>query len=414
MADNTFQETLQAIRDQVTELQNLQATASQGIPALRSLHVTQDEWIRSLKDAERALDAQRSALLKNNALQIVGAGAGAPGAAYTATGGLSKLTAASAALGQIDATGAGAMTAIGHSIGTFIPVVGAATGVVVAVTGAVTVWQTALRNIQPTIEEATSNLQRSQTALQAGRQTGLASRDPFREAFTGTSVLADMELAQRLNHPEQQRAIMRRVQTRAQADVERFNAATPGGGAASEFLTQQMLDYRRSSPLERGGMSRQMDPDTFLQTGGRAGQGAGLLRNLWTRAGNRIEDMPEELRHVDLSTLTETRIAELSRSFDAAAVRARAQLQQSTVALGPGGLPNLQPGAPQLADLPNLFRSQQGDVLDLHAQVQQDLVRDQREEAQFQQQFTLFEQILAGILALNSNTVGVDVDATVI
>ncbi len=60
-------------------------------------------------------------------------------------------------------------------------------------------------------------------------------------------------------------------------------------------------------------------------------------------------------------------------------------------------MPNLNPGAPQLADLPSLFQSRQSDALDVHAQLQQELVRDQRQEANFQAQMRLWTQILGGI-----------------
>ena len=56
-----------------------------------------------------------------------------------------------------------------------------------------------------------------------------------------------------------------------------------------------------------------------------------------------------------------------------------------------------------LADLPALFRSQQGNVLDVHAQVQQEAVRDHREEMRFQAQMDLWQTINQNIEALRFN-----------
>lgn len=370
---------------------------------MRPEGVGQNEWSGALAQVQRENEQTRQREILASARTAADGGPGlmgrilgSLGLGKAGPGGQGGQVGAGQVLGGVAqaVTGAqGGVLGLMGALGGMVPVLGATTVAAIALPKAVEALRQAFGRLQPTLAETLGELNRAMSDLNQGRQTGLSPAETLRRAFQGTGVVNELTAAENAGNPAQQQAILRRERDRAAADVARFNNARPEESQAevSTLLTGSMRMYRA------GGAARDRAVGGLQTNAFHTGPIAQRIRELWVQAGNRIEDLPEELRNIDPSTLTPERIAELSRSTTAGAVQARNRLQATNNALGPGGIPSLRPGAPDLSQLPSLFQSRQSDVLDIHAQIQQEAVRDQRQQAQFQAQMQLWQEILAAI-----------------
>lgn len=300
------------------------------------------------------------------------------------------------AVGQAAQGGTAGVMSLAGAIGQLAPgagVVGGAIAAGAALGTALEAVRQSFLRIHPTLQETTGTLDRMMTVLQQGRQTGATTADQFRQAFEGREdVIARVAGRQAAGDTAGARAILEEENARARQDAARFegrNTEVISGNVAG-FLREQMERYRAANPLERAGIRGNF-------TEGFAG--SNFLRNMWAAAGNNPEEMPGEFRNLDIANMNPSEIVRIARSFSSGAVRAQARVEATENALQPGGMPNLRPGGVDISQLPSLFQSRQSDVLSIRDQVQQEAVRDQRQEAQFQAQMRQWERIEAAILA---------------
>ncbi len=327
--------------------------AAQGVPAPAGLPPAPASGLAGLQQAFAAAGGGRGGDA-NRALGVVQSVAGA------AQGGVQGL--------------AGALAGLPGPLG----LVGGAVG---AVTGVVGLLAKAFEQFRPTLAEVLEDLQEAQGVLSQGRQTGVATAGGLRSALSPEATAA-IARAQAQGDNAAVLRVAREERDRARAELRRREGQNLGQGEAdlSDALT-------RAQQAARAG-----DNITAMAQAAR-------VRRIWEqyRPG---EDMPAELANInevnfgDVLNLTRGQIRNLSRSIAEPAVRAQARVETAENILRTGRAPDLRPGAPDLSQLPGLFQSRQGDVLDLHAQVQQELVRDQRQEQQFQASMRLWGQIL--------------------
>ena len=224
--------------------------------------------------------------------------------------------------------------------------------------------------------------------LRQGRQSGLATPEGLQRILTPTEYA---QLATRQQGGDQAGA----AQVVAQAEARlRAQAQGAGNGALRVALANQVLDQTEEyirSPVYR------MTPSIGM--GGPATYNRSDLRRYRLRQAGLD---PELFGAISNEDMTPAQRRELAALAGGPGVRAQTALQNLRN-IQAAGIPNLTPGAPNLADLPNIFRSQQQDPLRIHEDVQRDLVRDQRQEAQFQAQMELWIRIQRDIATLAGN-----------
>jgi|SRR5262245_15610489 len=292
-----------------------------------------------------------------------------------------------AGIGQVQQAaqgGVGGLISLAGSISRVVPVAGVAAAAAGLIVGGIQAVGGALRELGPSLAEARENMQAMTGVLREGRQTGQTTAEAFRTAFRQRQdVISDLIAAQNRSDRQAQDMIVRREQTRARAEQAQAEAFQPEFRAqqAAVILQQEMERYRA------GGFGRARAVGSFARAAFGApvvgGGAAELIDRLWVAAGNRPEDMPQELRHIDPAALTPQRVQELSQFFSARAVTARAQVQATTGLLRAGGMVSLRTAAPERPDTG--FRVQTGDILTLSDVIQQEAMRDQRQQNQFDQ-----------------------------
>lgn len=273
------------------------------------------------------------------------------------------------------------------------------------VTSALGAFLGSLRDIRPTLAELTGELQTAAGIRTRVQQTGTATAEDFGTLFasrqrprsaspfgvftnldvTGPAAVSPLTELRRLqesgNRQGQQEWVARQLQ-QARQDVQRLEGQDLGGAQSdvADLLQNELRDYRQGL----SGRSRtQINRDAREQA----------IARLRT-AGVRDEDIPEELRSLDLSAMNPAAIRQLATAATTGRLtNAQARVTTLEAAQQSGILPSLRPGAPDVSQLPQLFQSRQMDVLDIHAQVQQEAVRDERQQAQFSEQMRLWEQI---------------------
>jgi hypothetical protein len=327
--------------------------------------------------------AGEAARAGQTARQTAAAGGGAGGGSSVAPETYARV---SAGLGQIQQAaqgGVGGMVGLAGSISRMVPVAGLAVAAGGLLVGGIAAVNNSFRTLGPTLAEASASLQGFQAVLREGRQTGLTTAEAFRTAFAQRpEAVRGLIEAQGRGDEGAQRTILRREQARARAEQQQAESFQPEqvGAEFGQFIRQQRGLYRAG-----GGNRSQYQAALRRYAGVFGGRGSAAVRidELWARAGNRPEDMPEGLRNIDLSTLDETTIQQLTSQFSARAVGARAQVQAAGGLLREGGMVSLRAGAPERPDTG--FRAQTGDILTLSDVMQQEAVRTQQEQARFDQ-----------------------------
>jgi hypothetical protein len=220
--------------------------------------------------------------------------------------------------------------------------------------------------------------------LREGRTTGTASADALRRALTPQQQVA-FATAQTAGDQGAQTRILQEAQQRHQQTLQEEGGDPAVRMAAIQAELEQVEAVIRSGEYRRArtvGMGAVASPEELRQ---------GVLRSRgvdeW-RIGN-LGNAP----------LTQAQIQEIAGVGGARSVQAQAGLEALRNAQR-AGAPSLQPGALTINDLPQLFQSRQTEVGDIHAQIQQEAVRDQRDEARFNRQMALWEQIQRDIQGL--------------
>lgn len=259
----------------------------------------------------------------------------------------------------------------------------------------------AFKHYMPTLAEQISLLRERQGLVGGARGTGLVSGEQFRNAFQGTNVTT---LLQAPGRTTGQNVNLLRAQ-HIQAGLRMRELEGLNIGAERSRLEALLMQARNAA--RAGG-------DPFSAQAGSQGHGRYLqLAQAYQRLGIRPGETPANLERLfqrqtgrELNDAEIRQIAEQMTTGRFTMFQARHAV--TGAALRGGLLPNLRPGAPGLESLPGLFSSRQSDVLDLHGQVQQEAVRDQRQQAQFEAQMRLWTQILESLQALRFEPAAVD------
>jgi hypothetical protein len=266
----------------------------------------------------------------------------------------------------------------------------------------------AMKETRPSVQELSSVMREQAATRNQVRLTGLPSAEQVRVAFAGTSM--GQQIAGEANQAPQNRLnTFRDARTMAQAEVTQLGNLRRGAGRAElEVLLTQFRDTARTA----GANQIWQVPDMADMTvGGRREAATTRLNQLLQRYNVQQHEIPRELEGFQTRNtaraMTDQQIREMAETIMTARLtRAQSRLGLTDAILRGGMLPNMRPGAPGLEDLPNLFQSRQGDVLDIHAQVQQEVIRDQREEARWQAQMRLWQEINRSLQDLRIPQVG--------
>jgi hypothetical protein len=247
----------------------------------------------------------------------------------------------------------------------------------------------AFSTVRDSSEALTAAFRQNMEDLRAGRMSGTADAEQLRRALSAAEQMA-LAQAQRTGNVAQQQAILQGAERRLGAQV----TAEGGGTAERQARLQAELEF-----VERISRSTsvRLAASPFL---GATVPGGSMVAVEFTpermrQAALRRAGVPESaIPAVPSGPMTGQQIRELSSLAGRNLVSGEAGLQTIRNALRPGGMPSLTPGGLTLADLPNLFQSRQTEnILDIHAQIQQEAVRDAREQNRFNQQMELWERI---------------------
>lgn len=386
---------LEEVRKKLEEIRRLEAMAPEASsPMAKKIEQLREE-VRLRQEA--ALAATRQAQAEEQAAQraALNLPQRQPGQALATDHGPGTAFGTVPTLAQAALTGnvGQAAAALGELPGP-LGMAGKALGVLQSVVS--TLYSTFLQ-LRDSISDVIAEHQRQLGDLRSGRQTGLAGPEQLRRALNNQEFQA-FTAAQEAGDRARQEQILRGAQARLN---EQAAAAGPGAAQRGARLLSE-LD-RLEAIFRRPGGRVAIGQEGPLAAFGPAARFAGLplgieeqRRTLLRQAG-----IPENMvGNIGSGPLTPEMRRQISDLAGGQAVQAQAGARTVGNILGSGIIPNLQPGAPQITDLPNLFRSQQADVLDVHAQVQQELVRDMRQEQRFQAEMALWEQILQAILGL--------------
>jgi hypothetical protein len=251
----------------------------------------------------------------------------------------------------------------------------AAVGIAAGATAALVVsLEGAFRTFRPAVAELTAEMNRSRGVSASIRQTGIVTGEQARSLMTPEEQREYQE-HERAGNVAGMRGVMQRVQQRGARQEARLEGMDLG-----QIRTRVNLLVQQALAAKRAGSH-------------------GLAARLLLQARRLLEEnglpVPAEIAN---GTILEQTPIQAEQAVEAATTgalsRATATRELGTASLGPGGMPSLRPGAMSLADLPNLFQSRQGgDILDIHQQIQQEAVRDARQQAQFNQQMELWQKI---------------------
>lgn len=280
------------------------------------------------------------------------------------------------AAGQGLASGgaAGMLGALGASS---IPAVGVAVGAIGALGGAAQMLRDTFGTVRDSAESFGAALRQQESDLRGARSSGVADVEALRRAL---SPQQQQQLAAAQNAGDMGR--QRQILEAARAGMQPAAATAP---QSAERIAQLQAAL---TAIE----------ETTRSASYRAGQAAGMgvtPEMLRRQAFERFAPAGEAAPSFGNAQATAAQIQEWARLAGGQATRAQAGIATINAATGPGGvIPSLRAGAPNLSEMPQMFQSRQGDVLDLHAQIQQEAVRDQREQARFDAQIRLWEDIL--------------------
>lgn len=349
-------------------------------------------WQGALSAALGDMKREQEAKLKDLARRRVDPG-------YAAAGKLPGVGAVTSATGILGAVGqgdlSGGISAVGSALSgissSFLPAAGAmsAVGAVIGtVTTLVGALEQAFRRFRPSIAELTEELSRARGTTGRVRQTGVVTADDLRDALRGAEA-GQAQAAQAGGDMGAFRSVLERALRRNRREARQLSAVDTGQmqSEIAAVLDEVMLAQR----AQGGGLRMEQR----LQYGMR-------LRQIYASRGLSAY-MPAELE-----SLPNNLTPQQARNFAEAGgtgLLARRQanilaLQTSLSGIGSGLAPNLRPGAPSLADLPGIFQSRQTDFLDLHGQIQQEVVRDQREQQRYEAQMRLWEEISRNIAVM--------------
>jgi hypothetical protein len=335
---------------------------------------------------ERYREQQRQALLRAvGQAQVTGV---IPANQITAVGpGGSRAGVVSGVAGAVGAAASGSVAGVAGGVssalaGLGLAQAGAAVGAFGAVLGAVvTVGQTvvsAFSRVRDSADSMVAAFNQNLSDLQAGRQRGTAGREALTRALEPGEQTA-LAAAQAANDPARQQAILRQAEARLQAQ------AGAEGPRAAARVAQLQTDLQAVEEHIRS---------TVFRTNPLAPSAEQLRQQAFRRAGVAEGAIPA----TGNAPAIQEQIRQWAQIAAGGSVQAQAGLEAVRNAMRPGGMPSLSPGALTLQDLPNLFQSRQTDVLETHAQIQQDLVRDARQQAQFERQMEIWERIYRTIL----------------
>src|SRR5262245_17699320 len=358
--------------DKVVDVQiNLQAGQDGLTPQLKAMGATADDLAKAIEKVREQLKQQALQAQAQDILGVKGGGgAGGITEQLRAMGIAGPISAMTRSLGDMRATVQGIVGGLSGMPGPLGIVASTAQGIAGLfnfITEQLKVWPISLA-------EVNQRLQEGQNILRTVRAEGAPRQETFRAAFQGMpEVVQQMRAAQEAGNLQRQLQIVRLEQARAQRDVEREEETDPL--TRSTQLERLLRD--RQANLRAGGARRTEEVErtpAYL---------AELVRLVPGQATPEFLDV----------NMSEERIRALSNIPLANLANAQARLAVTSAARREGIVPSLRPGAPGLADLP-AFQTRAGNVLDLHAQVQADALRDERAEARFQAEQILRQQIL--------------------
>lgn len=292
---------------------------------------------------------------------VAGMGGGRPGVAADPLSGVARVTSAFSALpGPVGLVATG-LTAV------------------VAVAGYL---RTAFQDVRESAEQVHATYQQQLSDLRAGRQTGLSPADTLRRALTPEEQ-ARLANAQAGGNQGAALAVLQGAQGRLRAQ-----AAEVSGPQAAQNVAQAQQELQALETRSRGAWWQ------FTHNARALNRQREEILGRYLPAGQ-VPFLGDTSR-----PMTGPEIQNLASLAGGQSVQAQSGLQALRNVFRSGAVPNLAPGAANLEELPGLFRSRQTDVLDIHAEVQREAVRDQREENRFQAQMTLWEEIQRDIQRL--------------
>jgi hypothetical protein len=321
---------------------------------------------RALTEAQQR--AMRTPMIPRGAVQV-----------QQSMGAQAMALAQAAPLGQVGQLAGGLAGAAAGSIPGAAAMVGAVLGTGMALGGVIQNILDSFRPYPVTIQEIHGRFQNALATLTSTRATGVTTAEQIIRGM-GTAApqrLQRLQAAQNAGNYAEQQRLLREEQAESGAEAERLGAMNP------EAARVQL----------EAGLRRERERD---RQPGAAGQNA----IMFMREREALNAQYRRFTGSDINTggtavrdLTDEQITQMGQNVSARFVAARARQSAAGAALGPGGIPSLRAGAPGIEDLP-AFSSRQGNVLDLHSQIQQEAVRDQRQQTQFQAQVTLGNDIL--------------------
>jgi len=287
------------------------------------------------------------------------------------------------------AAGGGGPEALGHALVGATAALGPWGAALGAVIPAALSVASAFGTVRESTETLVAQMRQSQSDLAAARATGTVSAEQLNRALLATerTLLAQ---AQRTGDAALAERVLRQAETRLRGEI------TAAGGGAAEREARALAELQALEAAFRS------TPGT-LATSGVTGFLVGAIPGVGTELSPEVRRRDVLRRYgvaeADLPTITSDRmtpeqLATLASLVGRRVVGGEAGLAAIRAALRPGGLPSLTPGEPGLRDLPNIFQARQMEVLDAHAQIQQEVVRDMKQQAQFEESMRTWEQIM--------------------
>src|SRR6266545_685903 len=355
-----------------------------------ALEKEMEEQQQRLKAARRQLADEVSPPSIRQRLQQALPALQGVGATASALGQLAQTpTSAMGTPGEAMSRAGGALGNIGQALTPFLPVAGGVVSALGSVVSGLGALAKAFQDVKPSLAELTGEMERAAGIRGRIAREGAPSGEDIRRTFGPTASLA-IERAQNQGNPREARALVRRQTEDARGEVRQLEGQNLG-----ELRSQVETDLLRGLDEYRSGARN----GTFTTAAGQAQDRINqrLGRGAWSPGQQQVAgvEIPEEFSNLNYETATRERVRQLAAAMTTGQLTRAQQRVTAGEAIGrEGNVASLRPGAFGIRDLPNLFQSKQGDVLDIHSQIQQEAVRDQREEARFQAQMTLWQQIL--------------------
>ncbi|HYT91856.1 MAG TPA: hypothetical protein VEL76_24295, partial [Gemmataceae bacterium] len=355
-----------------------------------ALEKEMEEQQQRLKAARRQLADEVSPPSIRQRLQQALPALQGVGATASALGQLAQTpTSAMGTPGEAMSRAGGALGNIGQALTPFLPVAGGVVSALGSVVSGLGALAKAFQDVKPSLAELTGEMERAAGIRSRIAREGAPSGEDIRRTFGPTASLA-IERAQNQGNPREARALVRRQTEDARGEVRQLEGQNLG-----ELRSQVETDLLRGLDEYRSGARN----GTFTTAAGQAQDRINqrLGRGAWSPGQQQVAgvEIPEEFVRLNYETATREQMRQMAAAMTTGQLTRAQQRVTAGEAIGrEGNVASLRPGAFGIRDLPSLFQSKQGDVLDIHSQIQQEAVRDQREEARFQAQMTLWQQIL--------------------